>query len=160
LRAEAEQGLLHRLRNGSPEFFEKAVLEVLVAMGYGGSRAEAAIHLGRPGDGGVDGVINEDKLGLDKVCVQAKRWDGTVGMGVIREFVGSLAKEHARKGVLITTSTYVKDARAYCETIEQRLVLIDGSELVRHMVDHGVGVQIKQKYASYRVDEDFFEEAD
>jgi len=129
-------------------------------MGYGGSRAEAAIHLGRPGDGGVDGVINEDKLGLNKVCVQAKRWDGTVGMGVIREFVGSLAKEHARKGMLITTSSFVKDARSYRETIEQRLVLIDGPELVRHMVDHGVGVQVKQRYASYRIDEDFFEDAD
>jgi restriction system protein len=160
LRAEVEQGILQRLKAGSPEFFERAVLEVLVAMGYGGSRAEAATHLGRPNDGGVDGVINEDRLGLDKVCVQAKRWDGTVGMGVIREFVGSLAKEHARKGVLISTSSFVKDARNYCETIEQRLVLIDGPELVRHMVDHGVGVQVKQRYASYRIDEDFFEEAD
>jgi len=160
LRAEVEQGLLQRLKRGSPEFFEKAVLEVLVAMGYGGSRSEAVRHLGRPGDEGIDGVINEDKLGLDKVYVQAKRYEGSVGMPAIREFVGSLAKEHARKGVLITTSTFVKEATAYCETIEQRLVLIDGAGLVRHMVDHGVGVQVKQRYASYRIDEDFFEDAD
>lgn len=160
LRGQVEAVILERLKSSSPLFFEKAVLEVLVAMGYGGSRAEAAEHLGRPGDGGVDGVINEDKLGLDKVYVQAKRWDGTVGMSVIREFVGSLAKEHARKGVLITTSFFVKGARAYCDAIDQRLVLIDSPELVRHMVDHGVGVEVKQKYASYRVDEDFFEEAD
>jgi restriction system protein len=160
LRSEVELGLLQRLKSGSPEFFEKAVLEVLVAMGYGGSRAEAAVHLGRPGDGGVDGVINEDKLGLDKVCVQAKRWEGTVGMKTVREFVGSLANEHARKGILITTSTFVKEAFNYCSTIDQRLVLIDGADLVRHMVDHGVGVQVKQHFASYRIDEDFFEEAD
>ena len=159
LRAEIEHSLLERLKAGSPLFFEKAVLELLVAMRYGGSRTDA-MHVGKSGDGGIDGVIKEDELGLDNVYVQAKRWDGTVGRPVVQTFAGSLEAEHARKGVLITTSSFTAEARQYVRGIEKRIVLIDGAELARRMVDHGVGVQAKAAYTVYRVDEDFFDETD
>jgi restriction system protein len=160
LRSELEGALLAKLKAGSPEFFERAVLEVLVAMGYGGSRLEAALHVGKSSDGGIDGVINEDKLGLDKVYVQAKRWEGVVGRPTVQGFAGSLDSEHARKGVLITTSSFSGDARAYVQNIEKRIVLISGDELVQHMVDYRVGVQPRGTFTVYRMDEDFFEEAD
>jgi restriction system protein len=113
LRTELEHAILAKLKAGSSQFFERAVLDVLVAMGYGGSRAQAAQHIGKSGDGGIDGVINEDKLGLDKVYVQAKRWEGVVGRPTVQGFAGSLDSEHARKGILITTSSFSSDARTY-----------------------------------------------
>ena len=155
-----EHAILARLKAGSPEFFERAVLDVLVAMGYGGSRAEAAQHVGKSGDGGIDGVINEDKLGLDKVYIQAKRWEGAVGRPTVQAFAGSLDSEHARKGVLITTSSFSADARNYVQNIEKRIVLLSGEELARHMVDYHVGVQPKGTFTIYGIDEGFFEEAD
>jgi restriction system protein len=109
-------------------------------MGYGGSRAEAAQRLGRSGDGGIDGSIKEDKLGLDVVYIQAKRWDGTVGRPVVQAFAGSLDMHKARKGVLITTSSFSADATEYVKMIEKRIVLIDGAQLVDYMIEHGVGV--------------------
>jgi restriction system protein len=160
LRQEVESDLLERLRQGNPTFFEKAVIDVLVGMGYGGSRIDAGQHLGKSGDEGVDGVINEDKLGLDKIYVQAKRHKDTVGRPEVQAFSGSLDGAHARKGVMITTSVFSPDARSFVAKIEKRIVLIDGAELVRHMVDHEIGVQQKAEFRVYRVDEDFFEGAE
>jgi restriction system protein len=160
LRHEVEQDLLERLRTGSPLFFEKAVLAVLLGMGYGGSRADAAHHLGKPGDEGLDGVINEDKLGLDKIYVQAKRYAAPVDQEKVRGFAGSLDGAHARKGVLITTSTFAPAARDWVAKIDKAIVLIDGPELARHMVDHEIGVQRRGEFHLYRVDDDFFEAVD
>ncbi len=160
LRAQVEQELLERLRSGSPLFFEKAVLAVLIGMGYGGSRASAAEHLGKPGDEGLDGVINEDALGLDKIYVQAKRYSSQVGQEQVRSFSGSLDGAHARKGVMITTSTFSPDAVRWVKSIEKQLVLIDGAQLTRFMVEHEVGVQRKAEFHLYRVDDDFFDPAE
>jgi restriction system protein len=157
IRKGTESDLLERLRIGDPTFFEKAVLDVLVGMDYGGSRADAARHLGRSGDEGLDGVINEDELGLDKIFVQAKRYKRTVGREDVAAFAGSLDSAHARKGVMFTTSTFSPDAQAFVAKIEKRIVLIDGESLVRLMVDHGIGVQTKAVFRLYRVDDAFFD---
>lgn len=157
LRKGVENDLLERLRKGSPTFFEKAVIDVLVGMGYGGSRADAARHLGKSGDGGLDGVINEDTLGLDKIYVQAKLYAGTVGRPEVQAFSGSLDGVHARKGVMITTSTFSPEARSFVSKIEKRIVLIDGPELVGHMVEHEIGVHTKATYSLYGVDDSFFD---
>lgn len=160
LRGEVEGDLLERLRKGSPTFFEKAVIDVLVKMGYGGSRSDAGQHLGKSGDEGLDGVINEDRLGLDKVYVQAKRYKDTVGRPEVQAFSGSLDGAHARKGVMISTSTFSPDARNFVAKIEKQIVLIDGAALVRHMVDNEIGVQRKAEFRLYRVDDDFFDDAE
>ncbi len=160
LRSEIEHELLERLRSGTPTFFERAVLDVLTGMGYGGSREQAQRHLGRPGDEGLDGVIDEDPLGLEKVYVQAKRYADPVGQEKVRSFAGSLDGAHARKGVLITTSTFSPDARRWVEKIEKHVVLIDGAQLARYMVDYEIGVQRKAEYRLYRLDDDFFEPAE
>lgn len=157
LRHQIESELLERLRNGDPTFFEKAVLDVLVGMGYGGSRLDASSHLGGTGDEGLDGVINEDRLGLDKVFVQAKRHKATVGRPDVQSFAGSLEGAHARKGVMITTSTFSPDARAYVAKIEKTIVLVDGPQLASFMVEYEIGVQRKAEYPLYRIDDDFFE---
>lgn len=157
IRRGVEKELLDRLLSGSPTFFEKAVIDVLVGMGYGGTRTNAAQHLGKSGDGGIDGVINEDRLGLDKIYVQAKRYAGTVGSPQVQAFAGSLDGVHARKGVMITTGSFSPEARAFVEKIEKRIVLIDGGQLVTHMVENEIGVQAKSSYRLYRVDDDFFD---
>jgi len=126
-------------------------------MGYGGSLKDAAQAVGRSGDGGVDGVIKEDRLGLDVVYVQAKRWDATVGRPVVQAFAGSLEGFKARKGVLITTSRYSQDAHEYVSRIEKRIVLVDGEQLAQLMIDFGVGVAEVNTYVVKRVDLDFFE---
>jgi len=157
LRGEVESELLERLRNGHPTFFEKAVLDVLVGMGYGGSRLDAAKHLGGTGDEGLDGVINEDRLGLDKVYVQAKRYKATVGRPDVQSFAGSLDGAHARKGIMITTSAFSPDARVFVGKIEKTIVLIDGPQLASYMVQYEIGVHRKAEYRLYRIDDDFFE---
>jgi restriction system protein len=155
-----ERELLDRVKSTTPEFFERIVLRLLVAMGYGGSLADASEHLGRSGDDGVDGVINEDPLGLDVVHVQAKRWaDAPVRRPDVQSFAGSLEGQRSRKGVFITTSYFTTDARQYVERIEKRIVLIDGSELVRLMIEHNVGVEEVHKYQLLRLDESFFDES-
>jgi restriction system protein len=158
LRASLAAELLDRVRASSPSFFERLVVDLLVAMGYGGSRQEAGRAVGQSGDEGVDGVINEDKLGLDVVYIQAKRWQATVGRPVVQAFAGSLAGFRARKGVLITTSTFSAEARDYVSKIEVRIILVDGDELAEHMIDNGVGVSLVTQYALKRVDEDYFED--
>lgn len=157
IRAALEQDLLARVKAASPAFFEQLVVDLLVAMGYGGSQADAGKAIGQSGDGGIDGVIKEDRLGLDSIYLQAKRWEGNVGRPVVQAFVGSLAGQHARRGVLITTSDFSGEARKYVEGIEQRIILIDGAELARLMFEFGVGVTpVGAAYVLKRVDLDFF----
>jgi restriction system protein len=159
LRRTLAQDLLERVKNSSPRFFERVVVDLLLAMGYGGSDFDAGRIVGKSGDGGIDGIINEDKLGLDAIYIQAKRWNGTVGRPTVQEFAGSLAGQKARKGVLITTSHFSADAREYAERLlEMKIVLIDGEQLAQLMIDHSVGVADKQVYAVKRIDEDFFVE--
>jgi restriction system protein len=158
LREEVAAELLERLGSAAPVFFERLVVRLLVAMGYGGSYAEAASVVGRPGDEGIDGVIKEDPLGLDAVYVQAKRWQGVVGRPEIQKFAGSLEGARARKGVFITTSGFTPDARAYVGGIEKRIVLIDGAMLADLMIKHGVGVTPAQTYVIPKVDQDYFAE--
>lgn len=158
LRASLAAELLDRVRGSSPSFFERLVVDLLVAMGYGGSRQEAGRAVGQSGDEGVDGVINEDKLGLDVVYIQAKRWQATVGRPVVQAFAGSLQGFRARKGVLITTSTFSAEARDFVSKIETRIVLVDGDELAEHMIDNGIGVSLVTQYALKRVDEDYFDD--
>ena len=159
IRTSIEQDLLARVKAAKPTFFEQLVVELLVAMGYGGTSADAGRAIGQSGDGGIDGVIKEDRLGLDTIYLQAKRWEGNVGRPVVQAFVGSLAGQHARRGVLLTTSDFSGEARKYVEGIEQRIILIDGVELARLMFEFGVGVApVGAPYVIKRVDLDFFEE--
>lgn len=156
-RASVELELLERVKGASPPFFEQLIVHLLVAMGYGGSQADAGKAVGQSGDGGIDGVIKEDRLGLDTIYLQAKRWDATVGRPTVQAFAGSLDGQHARRGVLITTSTFSSDARAYVRAIEKRIVLIDGKDLAHHMFEFGVGVvPVGQPYVLKQVDLDFF----
>ena len=150
--------ILDLVRGMSPEFFEKLVLDLLLAMGYGGSREDAADRLGQTGDGGVDGIIREDPLGLDVVCVQAKRWEGTVGRPEVQKFVGSTEGRRSRRGVLITTSEFSREAREFADSIERKVVLIDGQNLARLMIENGVGVTTEATYVIKKVDSDYFEE--
>lgn len=129
-------------------------------MGYGGSRADAGQAVGQSGDGGIDGIIKEDKLGLDAVYIQAKRWTGTVGRPVVQSFAGSLDGQKARKGVLITTSQFTAEARNFVKIIEKRIVLIGGEELAQLMIDHGIGVAQVATYTVMKTDADYFEEDD
>lgn len=158
LRNKLAHDLLERVKSCSPEFFEKLVITLLVAMGYGGSRIEAGERVGRSGDGGIDGIIKEDKLGLDVVNIQAKRWQNSVGRPEIQAFVGSLAGHRAKKGVFITTSTFTDTAVDYVSRIEQKVVLIDGEQLAQLMIDHDVGVYEDSRYIVKKIDLDSFEE--
>jgi restriction system protein len=158
LRSALADDLLERVKACSPGFFESLVVRLLVAMGYGGSLSDAGQAVGRTGDGGIDGIIKEDMLGLDVLCVQAKRWDNPVGRPVVQAFAGSMEGFRARKGVLITTSTFSKDALEYVARIERRIVLIDGKQLAQLMIDHNIGVTTARAYAIKRADSDFFVE--
>ncbi|MBO9308594.1 MAG: restriction endonuclease [Chloroflexi bacterium] len=148
--------LLERIKHCSPRFFENLVIDLLVKMGYGGSVEDAGKAIGRSGDGGIDGVIKGDILGLDEVYVQAKRWEGAVGTPVVRDFVGALEGRRARRGVLITTSSFTDDARRYVERIEKKIVLIDGEQLAQYMIDFNVGVAEERRYVIKRLDENYF----
>ncbi len=160
LKAALRAELLQRIQQNTPAFFEQVIVSLLVAMGYGGSRRNAAEQLGRSGDGGVDGVINEDRLGLDRVYVQAKRYaEGSpVGRPAVQAFVGSLIGLGAAKGVFVTTSTFSEQAVEYARHVPQRIILIDGYRLAELMVEHNVGVRISQAIEFKRLDEDFFAE--
>lgn len=158
LRQTLADELLERIRAAPPQFFETLVVDLLVAMGYGGSRADAGQAVGGSGDDGIDGIIKEDRLGLDVVYVQAKRWEQAVGRPLVQAFAGSLEGQRARKGVFITTSTFTRDAREYVTRIEKRIVLVDGDQLAGLMIDHGVGVADVATYHVKRVDADYFGE--
>ncbi len=150
--------LIEQVKSCSPGFFEKLVVEVLVAMGYGGTREDAGSVIGGSGDEGVDGVINEDRLGLDVIYIQAKRWENTVGRPEIQKFVGALLGKKARKGIFITTSDFSKNARDYASSIESSVVLIDGEALANLMIDYNVGATVESSYEIKRIDSDYFDE--
>ena len=152
------QELLDSVKNCSPAFFERLVVELLLKMGYGGSLKEAGRAIGRSGDGGIDGIINEDKLGLDVIYLQAKRWEGTVGRPVIQKFAGALQGQRARKGIFITTSNFSKEAQDYVPTIDTKIVLIDGEELSQLMFDNDIGVSRLTSYEIKKMDTDYFSE--
>ncbi len=157
---EIKSEILAKVLDGSPEFFEKLIVNLLVAMGYGGSSFEAGQHLGGSGDEGIDGVINEDTLGLDLIYIQAKRYapGNTIGRPEIQKFAGSLIGKGANKGVFVTTSAFSHQADEYAETVPQRIILIDGERLATLMLEHNVGVRILQSIDLKRIDEDFFTE--
>lgn len=157
VRKALETELLEQLKVTSPAFFERVVVDLLVAMGYGGSRQDAGRAIGRSGDGGIDGIINEDRLGLDVIYVQAKRWENTVGRPEIQKFAGALQGQRANKGIFITTSTYSRDAVEYASVISTKIIVIDGEMLARLMVDHNVGVTRTGRYEIKRIDADYFE---
>ena len=158
LRRKVEDELLESVRAGTPRFFEEVVVDLLIKMGYGGTRTDAGRAIGKSGDGGIDGVIKEDHLGLDVVYVQAKRWEATVGRPEIQSFAGSLEGARARKGVFITTSGFASTARDYVDRIDKRIVLIDGEMLAKLMFDFGLGVTTAATYEVKRVDSDYFDE--
>lgn len=157
IRRELETELLEQVKAASPAFFERLVVDLLVAMGYGGSRQDAGRAIGKSGDGGIDGMIKEDRLGLDVIYIQAKRWDGVVGRPEIQKFAGALQGQRASKGVFITTSTYSRDAAEYASVIATKIILIDGETLAALMVDHNVAVTRVGTYELKRVDTDYFD---
>jgi len=158
LREQLMAELLTRILGCSPTFFEQLVVELLVKMGYGGSRRDAGERIGQSGDGGIDGIIKEDRLGLDTIFIQAKRWQGSVGRPEIQKFVGALQGQRAKKGVFITTSSYTADAADYATRIDTKVVLIDGQQLAGLMIDFDVGVASAASYVVKRIDSDYFEE--
>jgi restriction system protein len=158
LREDLASELLGRMKASSARFFEHLVVNLLVKMGYGGSLERAGRAIGKSGDEGIDGIIDEDRLGLDTIHIQAKKWDGSVGRPEVQKFVGALQGKRARKGVFITTGTFTSDALDYVSRIEVKVVLIDGSQLASLMIEHDVGVVTRAVYEVKRVDEDFFTE--
>jgi len=160
LESSLADDFLTSLRDGSPALFEQAVVALLLAMGYGRGREGAGRILGKSGDGGIDGIINEDALGLDAVYVQAKRYapENTVGRPAIQQFVGSLTGEGASKGVFVTTSSFSRDATDYAARVTQRVILIDGQRLAELMIEHGVGVRPTETITVSEIDKNFFAE--
>ncbi len=158
IRRTLESDILEKVYSQTPEFFERLVIELLVKMGYGGSISEAGKAIGKSGDEGIDGVIKEDKLGLDIIYIQAKRWayDNVVGRPEIQKFVGALAGQGAKKGIFITTSRFTKDALEYTPRNETKVVLIDGKRLAQLLIDNDIGVSHVIKYEIKRIDNDFF----
>jgi restriction system protein len=157
LRQNLAQEILERIKNSPPKFFESLVVDLLIAMGYGGSRKDAGQAIGQAGDGGIDGIIKEDKLGLDAIYLQAKRWEGTVTRPVVQGFAGALIGRKARKGVLITTSNFSQQAIDYANSIDNlKIILIDGEQLAQLMIDHDVGVTEESRYIVKKIDLDYF----
>lgn len=157
IRIDLVSELLNRLKTCDPTFFERLVVELLLKMGYGKNLAEAGKAIGRSGDEGIDGVISEDKLGLDSVYLQAKRWTGSVGRPEIHKFVGALHGKGARKGVFLTTGSFTAEAKEYAaRLLDLRVVLIDGPALAEYMIDYGLGVTTRTVYEIKRIDSDWF----
>ena len=156
LRNSLATDLLHQAKQSSPSFFEGLVVDVLVRMGYGGSRKDAGEAIGQSGDEGIDGIIKEDRLGLDIIYIQAKRWESTVGRPEVQRFAGALQGRRARKGVFITTSSFSREAVEYAGKIDTKVILIGGKQLAELMIDHGVGVRTDATYELKRIDADYF----
>lgn len=156
LREDLASELLKTIRECSPAFFERLVVDVLVTMGYGGSRKEAGKAIGQSGDEGIDGIINEDRLGLDVIYIQAKRWQNPVGRPEIQKFAGALQGHRASKGIFITTSVFTRDAQDYVAKINSKIVLVDGEQLSQLMIDHNVGVTPVTSYETKKIDGDYF----
>jgi restriction system protein len=158
LKNDLSRDLLDTIKNCSPAFFEKLVIDLLTKMGYGGSRKDAGQALGKTGDGGIDGIIKEDKLGLDTIYIQAKKWENTVPVREIRDFAGALLSKKARKGIFITTSSFPKSAFDFVESIEHKIILIDGERLTDLMFEFNVGLSKQSMYEVKKIDSDYFEE--
>ena len=156
IRKELAEEILQRIKGCPPAFFERLVVELLVKMGYGGTRQDAGRAIGRSGDEGIDGVIHEDRLGLDVIYLQAKRWENVVGRPEIQKFVGALQGQRAKKGVFITTSDFTKEAVEYVRNIDNKVVLINGALLANLMIDHNVGVSLAATYEIKKIDSDYF----
>ena len=156
LKGDLKSELLDLIKTKSPKFFEQLVVDLLVAMGYGGSHQDAAQAIGKTSDGGIDGIISEDRLGLDKIYIQAKRWENTIGRPDIQQFKGALADQVAKKGVFITTSGFSKEAVESAK--KSGIVLIDGDKLTSLMIEFGLGVQIERSFHIYKIDQDRFDE--
>jgi len=158
LRNDLANDLLEQIKASPSNLFEKIVVELLVKMGYGGSRKDAGKAIGRSGDEGIDGIIKEDRLGLDIIYIQAKKWENTVGRPEIQKFAGALQGQHARKGIFISTSNFSREAQDYASRIDTKIVLIDGEQLTQFMIDHNIGVTPVSKYEIKRMDSDYFTE--
>jgi restriction system protein len=158
LRIDLASDLLNRVKACTPQFFERLVVELLLAMGYGGSRKEAGEAIGRAGDEGIDGLINEDRLGIDIIYLQAKKWDATVGRPEIKRIVGALHGKRAKKGVFITTGLFSAEATEYVTNIDPKVILIDGRQLAEFMIDFNVGVNPVNSYEVKRINSDYFDE--
>ena len=156
IRKELAGEILQRVKGCPPAFFERLVVELLVKMGYGGTRQDAGRAIGRSGDEGIDGVIHEDRLGLDVIYLQAKRWENVVGRPEIQKFVGALQGQRAKKGVFITISDFTKEAVEYVRNIDNKVVLINGALLANLMIDHNVGVSLAATYEIKKIDSDYF----
>lgn len=158
LKNDLSRDLLDTIKNCSPAFFEKLVIDLLTKMGYGGSRKDAGKALGKSGDGGIDGIIKEDKLGLDTIFIQAKRWENAVPVREIRDFAGALLSKKARKGIFITTSSFPQSAYQFVNSIEHKIILIDGEGLTDLMFEFNVGLSTQSAYEVKKIDSDYFEE--
>lgn len=158
LTAALNSDVVELLKTTTPVRFEQIVVDVITSMGYGGSRQEAGKAIGKSGDEGIDGIINEDRLGLDTIYLQAKRWENPVGRPEIQKFVGALAGQQASKGIFITTSVFTKEADDYARKIPQKVILVNGAQLARLMIEHNVGVSTVATYELKKVDSDYFAE--
>jgi len=158
IRKDLSAELLKKIKENSPKFFENLVVDLMVSIGYGGSKKDAGKAIGQVGDEGLDGIIKEDMLGLDAIYLQAKRWEGTVGRPEIQKFVGALSGKKAKKGVFITTGKFSDDAKTYADRIDHRVILIDGDDLVDYMIDFNIGVSTTAKYEIKKIDTDYFNE--
>ena len=158
IRNDLAAELLEKIKQNSPKFFERLVTDFMVALGYGGSLADAGRSIGQSGDEGIDGIIKEDRLGLDLIYLQAKRWNGAVGRPEVQKFVGALQGKRARKGVYITTGKFTDDAVRYADSIDPKVILVDGITLANMMIDHGLGTTTTATYEIRRKDSDYFTE--
>ncbi len=158
IRSDLAGEILERIKTNSPSFFENSVIDLMVAMGYGGSRVDAGKSVGQSGDEGIDGIIKEDRLGLDVIYLQAKRWDGSVGRPEIQKFVGALHGKRAKKGVFITTGRFSGEAYDYVKNIDPKVILIDGRDLANYMIDFNLGASKAVTYEIKRIDSDYFTE--
>jgi restriction system protein len=158
IRKNLASEVLERVKSCTPRFFEHLVVDLLLNMGYGRAGGGTGERVGQSGDEGIDGIISEDRLGLEMVYLQAKRWEGTVGRPEIQKFVGALHGKRARKGVFITTGSFSADASAYVQTIDPKVALVDGKQLAEYMIDFGLGVSLARAYEVKRIDTDYFEE--
>ena len=159
IRENLVREILENVKKSSPVFFERLVVELLVAMGYGGSIKEAGRAIGKTGDEGIDGIIKEDILGLDAIYIQAKKWDGTIGRPEIQKFAGALQGQRAKKGIFITTGNFSNDAKEYISKIDSKIVLVDGNQLGDYLIDNNIGIMIEKTYQIKKVNSDYFEEA-
>jgi restriction system protein len=158
LKNDLANELIEVIKSCSPAFFEKLVIDLLIAIGYGGSRKDAGEAMGKSGDGGIDGIIKEDKLGLDIIYLQAKRWENSVPVKEIRDFTGALASKKAKKGIFISTSSFPKSVYEFVKQIEYKIILIDGHRLAELMIENNVGLSIVNSYQIKTIDTDYFEE--